>query len=260
MNSDLSSNQCSAIKLLILLIAVTSFFGCKQKLVKVIAKTKSGRPAVVFEYPDGRDTLTYTIKVYYPDGKLHKEAQVREGKYVDKKITYFPSGRIYQIDSLSQPCDKQAYACDGILLRNNENGSISQRFEIKNGLINGLSKHYDGNGILVKAYYLKDDSIKDGEYFEYYNNGRVSRKASYRNDTLVGIEYFFDENGDTSKYYSHDAGQIDFPAKKWLQSGNVVYGTHFKGDIVLWTWYDRNGKVLKREKVGPTKAGYVFPN
>jgi antitoxin component YwqK of YwqJK toxin-antitoxin module len=256
----LSINHFAAFRLSIVFIAIFSFFGCKQKSVKVVARTKSGTPSVVLEYPDRSDTLTYTIKVYYPEGKLHKEAQVQDGKYVGEKITYFPNGKIYQIDSLSTPCDKLLYLCDGVLIRYNENGSISQRFEVKNGQFNGLSKHYDEQGILVKTYYLKDDSIKDGEYLEYFKNGKIAGRANYRNDTLIGMEYGFNENGDTLIYYSHHAGKLDLPFKKWLPNGNTLYGIRLNGDSVLWTWYDKNGRVLKLEKVGATKSGYLIPD
>jgi len=87
---------------------------------------------------------------------------------------------IYQIDSLSHPCETQVNACDGILIRFNENGTISQHFIIKDGYFNGLSRHYDGNGKLVKEYYLKYDSIKDGEYREYHDNGKIFCSATYK--------------------------------------------------------------------------------
>ena len=91
-------------------------------------------------------------------------------------------------------------ACDEILLRYNENGTLSQRFCVKSGSFNGVSKHYNSNGVLVKEYYLIDDCIKDGEYKEFYENGNVLMR----------------NYADTS------------------------------GKIVVWKWYDINGKELKR--------------
>lgn len=241
------------------IVLLCLFFSCKNRFVKVIATSKSGRPGIVYEYSDKEDTLSYKIKVYYPDGRIQKEATVMDGKYVGKKITYFHNGRIYQVDSLLYPCDKQYFVCDGILTRYNENGSISQEFTVRNGQFNGLSKHYDNNGRLVKTYYLKDDSIKDGDYFEYYSNGNIARKAKFENDTLVGLEFFFQQNGDTLKYYSHVDGQMNFPYKKWLGNGNTLYGVHLKGEAVLWTWQDKDGKVLKRQTILPSTSGYIIP-
>ena len=192
---------------------------------------------------------------------MQKEATIKNGEYVGEKITYFHNGKIYQIDSMSQPCRMDVNACDGVLIRFNENGTISQHFTIKNGYFNGVSQHYDGHGKLVKEYYLLNDSIKDGMYKEFYDNGKTSRLASYRNDTLIGYEYFFKENGDTIKYYNHYKGDLDFPYKKWLDNGHILLGNY--GDktskYVVWKWYDKTGKEIKTKILRPSKIGFVTP-
>jgi len=243
----------------ILLFSILQANACKSSLKKVVARYASGTPRTVYEYPDRRDSLTYIIRIYYPDGRIYKVGTVKNGLFADKKITYFESGKIHQIDSLSKPCDKQADACDGSLIRYNENGTISQHYIIRNGQFNGLSQHYNGNGVLVKSYYLRNDSIKDGEYFEFYDNGIIARKATYKNDTLTGYEYFFKENGDTAKYYSHYKGNIDFPYKKWLENGNTLVGNSLNSNSVIWIWRDKSGKELKRIKLFPDKSGFRTP-
>ena len=151
--------------------------------------------------------------------------------------------------------------CNEILYRYNENGSISQQFIVAGGSLNGLSRHYNGNGVLVKEYYLINDSIKEGDYKEYFENGRILRQATYHMDTLVGTEYIFKENGDTAKYYSHYRGNPDLPYKKWLDNGNILLGNYSPktSKYVVWKWYDKSGKELRTKIVHPSKNGFVTP-
>jgi len=43
-----------------------------------------------------------------------------------------------------------------------------------------------------QEYYLENDSIKNGDYREYYPNGRIFRHMTDHLDTIVGIEYSLD--------------------------------------------------------------------
>jgi antitoxin component YwqK of YwqJK toxin-antitoxin module len=228
---------------------------------KVIAKNKNGTPGIVFEYEDRNDTLNFDVKVYYPDGILQKEATIRQGKYVGRKMTYFHNGKPYQIDSLSQPCPINIDACDGAVIRYNENGSVSQRFTVKDGEFNGLSKHYDGRGKLIKEYILTHDSIKNGLYREFYDNGRISYLAYYSRDTLTGYEYFFKENGDTVKYYNHYKGVMSFPYKIWLDNGGTLYGEYKDSSMkeVVWKWLDKSNKEIKQRLMQAGPNGFNVP-
>jgi antitoxin component YwqK of YwqJK toxin-antitoxin module len=198
--------------------------------------------------------------MYYPDGQLQRIAQVVNGKYVGVIRTYFNSGKLYELDSLISACDVSSGECDETLIRYSENGKLSQRFTVRAGHFNGLSQQFDQKGLLAKEYELVDDSIKNGVYREFYDNGKILRSATLHMDTLVGYEYIFKENGDTLKYYSHYQGQMDFPYKIWLEDGGTAYGVRLKGEMVLWTWYDKNGNILKRQTATPSKSGYVLPH
>ena len=149
-------------------LAIFQICACRNPVKKVMAKNKDGSISVVYELPDKNDTLNFVMKIYYPNGRLQRMATVVNGKYSGKIITFWPSGKVYQVDSLYQPCDMNVRDCNEILYRYNENGSISQQFTVAGGSLNGLSRHYNGNGVLVKEYYLINDSIKDGDYKEYF--------------------------------------------------------------------------------------------
>jgi antitoxin component YwqK of YwqJK toxin-antitoxin module len=244
-----------------LAILIFGFISCKTSLKKVIARNKNGSVAVVFEFPDRSDSLTYFMKIYYPDGKLRSEATIVNAKYTGQIITYFPNGIKYQIDSLVEPCDFKIKACNEILLRYNENGTISQRFTVKNGTLNGYSQHYSNSGVLVKAYYVTNNSIKNGEYEEFFENGKTMLKATYHLDTLVDNEYFFKENGDTLRYFQVQNGHVWFPYTEWLENGNMLNGKFVddKEKALLWTWYDSNRKEIRRKIEYPKNGVFVKP-
>ena len=200
-------------------------FSCKSDMQKTMAKFRNGSPAVVYYYPNKADTSHFVVKYYFQNGRIEKEATLQKGKFVGKKITYFPNGKIYQVDSLSMPCDTNAYACDGTLVRYNENGTLSQRFVIAHGAFNGLSKHYDNNGILVKEYELLNDSIKDGSYKEFYKNGKPYFTTTFKNNIPAGFPCIFDSNGDSLEFFNFDKGVLHFPYKRWLENGQILVGS-----------------------------------
>jgi antitoxin component YwqK of YwqJK toxin-antitoxin module len=243
---------------LLMIITFHSFIACNNSQVKIGSRYENGKVEFAYEFPDKYDTLNYTLKMYYPDGKVRKIANVKNGKYFGVIRTYSTSGKIHQIDSLMEPCSVNPGKCDEILIRYYEDGKVSQRYIEKNGTFNGMTQQYTEQGILAKEYNLIGDSIKNGEYKEFYDNGNVSRKAAYRMDTLVGTDYFFKENGDTAKYYQHYPWGKGFPGKEFHDDGTTVQ-VHYvggKSKAVVWQWFDKNGKLVKRKIEYPVNGVY----
>jgi antitoxin component YwqK of YwqJK toxin-antitoxin module len=241
-----------------MIITFHSFIACNNSQVKIGSRYENGKVEFAYEFPDKYDTLNYTLKMYYPDGKVRKIANVKNGKYFGVIRTYSTSGKIHQIDSLMEPCSVNPGKCDEILIRYYEDGKVSQRYIEKNGTFNGMTQQYTEQGILAKEYNLIGDSIKNGEYKEFYDNGNVSRKAAYRMDTLVGTDYFFKENGDTAKYYQHYPWGKGFPGKEFHDDGTTVQ-VHYvggKSKAVVWQWFDKNGKLVKRKIEYPVNGVY----
>ena len=252
--------QINNITIFVKSLTIASLFAmllisCKNEEKKIIKTYSNGNTSSVMEYPDDRDTLNFSIKNYYPDGMIKSEAVVVNGKYVGKKIIYFENGKIYQIDSLLQPCERPTQVWDGTLIRFNKNGTLSQRFTVRDGHFNGLSQHFDGNGILIKEYYLKNDTIKDGEYKEFWDNGKVSFKTNFKNDTVADFQVFFNKDGDSVKYHRVHNGMISFPYKEWLRDGQTLIGSYDEKPkpIIRWKWFDKNGKEIRTKTVSPNK-------
>ena len=120
---------------------------------------------------------------------------------------------------------------------------------------------YDSNGILKIVYHLKDDSIKDGDYFQYFPNGKVSVRATYQMGKMIGPEYFFDRNGDTTKYYTvNKDGQPSFPLAEWLDNGIVLRAEKVTKNSVRWSWFDKSGKLLKQKITFEVPSGFPVPD
>jgi len=234
---------------------------CRHRMERVLYRHKNGRVALVREYPDGSDTLSFIMKEFYPDGTLRRIGDIRKGNYVGKIITFFKNGVVSQTDSILIPCNMITDACDEIMTRYNENGTVSQRFTIKQGIMSGLYQQYNPKGFLEKTYYLENDSIKNGDYKEYYPNGRIFRHMTYHMDTIIGTVYTFKQNGDTLLWDQYYKGQKSFPYKKWLDDGTTLEGDFVddKSKAVIWTWRTKEGKEIKKEVRMPGKSGYVVP-
>jgi antitoxin component YwqK of YwqJK toxin-antitoxin module len=246
---------------IILVFALTLFLSCRNSGIKIVSRYENGMVEVADELPNIHDTLNYTFKKYYPDGKIRKIASVVNGKFSGKVMTYSVTGKIHEIDSLLEPCGVDTGTCDAILVRYYENGKISQRYVVKDGKLNGLAQQYNNRGILVKQYYLIDDSIKNGEYEEFYENGNVACKATYSMGKPVGTEYFFKENGDTGKYYQNYPWGKGYPAKEFHDDGTSLQVDYFgpKRTAALWKWFDKNGKLVRQKLAYPVNGVYIKP-
>ena len=240
--------------LLILLI----FISCKDSNVKVVEKYPDGSPLVTFTYPNSSDNTSYIIKVFYRNGAIKKILPAKSDQFVNQIYSYAESGKIVQIDSLKEPCDTNTRACDAVRTIFYDNGKVAERFIMQNGEYNGISQHYDHNGILVKEYSLVNN-IKNGPYKEYDDSGNLAFYGTFKNDTLIGNCYFFN-SGDTVKYYYNENGMISFPYKKWLNHETTLVGNYASKEkkSVLWTWY-KNGAKIKSKLVISRGGDFTIP-
>jgi antitoxin component YwqK of YwqJK toxin-antitoxin module len=192
---------------------------------------------------------------------LKQLAFILNRTFVNKIITYADNGKLYREDSLLGPC-QYPRSCDEIQFFYNENGTLSQIYTIKNGVCEGNTKQFDHNGTLIKSYNLVHDSVKNGEYLEFFNTGKVSFRAEYKNDTMVGIGYVFKENGDSSRWFKFFKGQNDFPTKVWLDNGNTQIGDYLddKKTAVIWKWYDKEGHEIRKQIEYSKNGSFIRPN
>src|SRR6266496_167726 len=134
--------SCDCMPKISTLILLFLFVSCKTELKKTISTFRNGKPAVQIIFNDKTDTTSGQILQYYTDGKIYKKATIYKKRYVDRKVTYYSSGQISQIDSLSQPCDLNIDQCNGTVIRYHENGNISQRYSVNNHELNGMTQQF----------------------------------------------------------------------------------------------------------------------
>jgi len=246
-------------KLICLFTIAFLISGCHIQSRKMIGKFSNGRTKSEVFYPDKDDTTSCTIKIYYNTGELYELATMYHGMYVGIKTVYHKNGKPLQTDSLTEPCDT-TITCDGILTRYYDNGKISGRYEIHGHQINGLARQFTRSGVLAKEYELINDTVKNGIYKEYHDSGIRAFEGHFKMDTLVGHCYFFDEKGDSLKSYNNDNGVIALPYKKWLSDKRSLEGNYSKDNkTVIWIWYDKDGRILKRKINGINKPYIEIP-
>src|SRR5258706_8707839 len=87
------------IKVVVVSFSILGMLSCKRP-GKKIERFKDGSIAIIYEYPNRADTMTYTYIENYPNGRIHKKFSVEKNMIVGYPTVYYPSGKIYEIDSL----------------------------------------------------------------------------------------------------------------------------------------------------------------
>ncbi len=191
----------------------------------------------------------YTLIRYFQNGQKSFEGKIENNLFVNKKTSYFENGQISQVDSLFKPCILNFCCCDGLVTRFRENGIIEETFTNINGVENGIVRVYDTLGKLEFEYMMRKGK-KNGLFKTYFVNGNISFKATFKNDTIIGYALYLKENGDTLKMMKYNGEQMDFPYFKWLENGQILKGELTNnGRQALWSWMDKNRKIIKKEVV-----------
>ncbi len=242
-------------------ILLIIFSNCNSKYDVTTSTYSNGNPKTILTYKNKSNKSYYDITWFYETGEIDFKATVLANKFIGNKINYYRNGKVKEIDSLAFPCELNFCCCDGKVTRYDSLGNLSEYWYNKNGLEEGYVYVFKSNGKLdhISTFVAgKKYGIEKG----YHDNGQLEVLANYENDTIIGIIYFFKENGDTLKYYNHFQGKIDFPYKKWLEDGRILWGDYSDKteSTVLWIWYDRNYKELKRITKSRSDNGYVVPD
>ena len=247
-----------------IILTTVLLFGCKTETNKTIETFSSGKVKTEYVYLDKKNEDNYTIIEYFENGRIAFKGNVKDGKFVGAKLTYYENGNLKGVDSIINPCALDFCCCDGKVFKYYSNGSLNQTFENKNGVANGLVTIYDRDslGKVIRTTEYKDDK-KSGKETVYFESGNIYSISEFKNDTASNYIYYFKENGDTSKYFFHFKGKKDFPAKKWLDNGDIFYATYTDGSFkkVLYRWTDQNGNEIKRQIVrSDIDKNYILPD
>lgn len=246
------------------ILTISLFLGCKTEIRETIESYPNGKVMTEYVYADKTNKKDYYINEYFENGQPKFKGTVKDGKFIDAKLNYYDNGNLREVDSIINPCALDFCCCDGKVFKYYRNGKLDQTYENRNGIANGIVTLYDNDSTEniseITAY--KDDK-RNGISKTFFKSGKVFSIKTYLNDSLVDYAYYFHENGDTSKYFYHFKGKQDFPAKKWLENGQIFYATYSDSSFknVLYRWTDKNGNQIKREQITHDKnKKYVLPN
>lgn len=244
-----------------IILIIILFFGCKTGFRETIESYPNGKVMTEYVYADPANRQDYSIIEYFIDGKIKFKGTVVDEKFKVVKFNYYDNGNLRQVDSIINPCALDFCCCDGTVFKYYRNGKLDQTYENRNGVTNGLVTIYDSDsmGQVIRTTEYKDDK-KNGRETVYYESGNVYLISEFKNDTAINYIYYFKENGDTSKYFFHFKGKQDFPAKKWLENGQIFYATYIDSSYknVLYRWTDNVGKEVKKELITQESGEKVY--
>lgn len=220
---------------------------------------QTGETKTEYVYPNKIDTTHYVINGYYQNGRIFFNGNVRNGKFIGKKISYHENGKIKELDSLFGPCDLLNSNCDALVKRFNDKGVINQIFTVKNGKLNGKSSLFDSSGNLTVTY-ESIDGKKNGILISYFSNGVIASKENYKNDSVQDLSIHYNDKGDTIRMVLNNEKHTEFLYFERLKNGFILRGNIpiYRG-YELWTWEDQSGKLIKR-KIRKTKSSLIPQN
>ena len=158
---------------------------------------------------------------YYPDGKIHKEISMKDGKMTGSYKEYYKNGQLFHDINFSNNLR------EGVAKKYYETGVLSQEIPYQAGKLHGVHKKYRRSGDLMCEipYHegnlcvgLKEYTV-DGKVKERYPkivissidnilmNGKYSLLISLSDGTKSDVEYFEGQLTD-GKYIGDEAGKV----------------------------------------------------
>jgi hypothetical protein len=160
-------------------------------------------------------------RTYYPDGTLHKEIVMKDGKQTGSFREYFKNGKLFQEVSF---VDNQR---EGLVKKYYDTGILYEETPYAQGKIHGIKKRYRRTGDLMSEVPYHEGNLCKG-LKEYTTDGKVKQRYPklvitaidniLKNDTYIlelslsdgtksNVEYFEGTLTD-GKYIGDNAGQV----------------------------------------------------
>jgi antitoxin component YwqK of YwqJK toxin-antitoxin module len=151
---------------------------------KGLLNGKEGKRLVVFkgEFKGGK-AVNGLETIYYSNGQLRSNTEIKDGKFNGKSRGYYPDGKL-KIESESK--DGKPH---GDYKHYFPNGQLEIAAKLKDGKLNGLFKIYYYNGQLRREMELKDDK-PNGMVKKYYEDGKLWQEEEYKNGELLQVKRY----------------------------------------------------------------------
>ncbi|MCZ8021523.1 MAG: tetratricopeptide repeat protein [Cyclobacteriaceae bacterium] len=197
---------------------------------------------------------------HYKNGRLESVGNVQEN---DKKIGqwhfFYDNGVLISKGDFNKDGDKVGqwhfYHKDGklkskenfdtgLIERYHANGSLWQKYFLKNGEVEGeVLIYYDCGTLHEKLYYQQ--SLRNGSGQVFDPNGVVIEKFTYKEDSLDGVYESFFSTGARSSISYYTKGKLNGPFKRFYSNGaKYSEGNYEMGSAEgVWRFYHDNNQV-----------------
>ena len=151
---------------------------------KGLLNEKEGKSLLIFtgEFRGG-EAVNGKETIYYSNGQLRGNVEIKGGKFNGKGRRYYPDGKL---KAESESKDSKPH---GDYKYYFPNGQLEIDAKFKDGKLNGLFKMYYYNGQLRREMELKDDK-PNGLVKKYYENGKLWQEEEYKNGELLQVKRY----------------------------------------------------------------------
>jgi antitoxin component YwqK of YwqJK toxin-antitoxin module len=208
----------------------------------------------IYRLPDS------TLKEVMPEGKYKSyyatceplgEGEVKNGKMVGTRLTYYKNGKIkekvnikgdsallmnyYESGIICDSCFYVKEKLEGIAKTWHSNGKLKIHAKYKNGINNGfLFEYFESGQMSQESYWL--EGVEDGKFLTWHENGKLKISAFSQKGIPNGQQFFYYENGKTQAVQEYSNGIRTGTWKDFDTLGNAK------------TYVFKNGELMENKK------------
>lgn len=204
-------------------------------------------------YKDGQ--IDGFMTTYHENGNKAEVAQLQMGSYIENKSTYDENGNLV----FTGPVNSQG-RFDGLVLQYGTKGVKQYRSHYKNGVLDGTTQAFNGDGKVSlsyefvdgilqslitrydlntgfknEEYIFKDDKVQ-GPFTRYDNKGNVIAKGHYLDGKIDGIYTEYNVNGQKSRTTPYKNDVIEGVQITYFASGAIFSKQTYKAGKASKTW------------------------
>jgi antitoxin component YwqK of YwqJK toxin-antitoxin module len=202
-----------------------------------------GKPKKVAIFID--DELNGEFKYYTANGALQQKKYFKNGK-LDGTYQYFHEVGEELVYTKAEYIGGNVQE---VLHQYYPTGQLESEISFSNGENNGPELNYYPNGQLSLEVNSKD-GYWEGPYKSFYPNGTVKENGQTSEGYYSGHWQTFYSDGTLESDFDYgDKGKITGVYKYYDKDGKIHYQYEYrKGDIIAYTFYDKEGVVIAEER------------
>jgi len=234
---------------IVLIIGVITIFisGCTNTNCTEIKEYYSDNSKkLIHVYPNCSNTQTYYRKHFYQNGQMSSYGKIVNNKKEGEFKTWYSNGNLSAIWN-----NKNGFS-SGEMTCFREDGTIERKGNTNLETGTSYFKFYnERESIIAEGEYKTNlagpilDSVKVGEWKEYYPNGNIEYIKNFRNKKLNGPLKSFYENGQLENEFYMVNDTIN-GVRKYYDSLGVKRMEGFqynKQRVGKWKYWDENGNL-----------------